>query len=78
MKLKNKKLKLNVKILRNEQHQVFMYKKQYFVRQINTILIKKSIVKNGKVKTRTSNCETKGFKKLKKANERAEEKINIL
>ena len=80
MKIENKKLELRVKILqkKNEKHQAFMHKKQNWFDEQLKQLSNKPIVKIGKVKGNTSSCETKNLQKLKKANEKAKEKIKTL
>ena len=62
MKIENKRLKLKVKTLQNEQHQLFMYKKQNsFVEQLKQ-MTNKTIVGMGKGTASTPSCDTKNFK----------------
>ena len=78
MKIENKRMKLKVKTLQNEQRQVFMYKKQNsFDEQLKQVT-KKLIAGIGKGIASTFSCETKNFPKFKKTNERAKEKIETL
>ena len=78
MKIENKRLKLKVKTLQNEQRQVFIYKKQNsFDKQLKQ-MTKMSIVGIGKGTAIKPSSETKNFQKLKKANERAKKKIETL